>query len=331
MHLLIAAALTAVFTLGGDNTAPMNAAKGDSCCKAGGCPVAAKVTELVASWKQATEEMKAMPVAERDSLHARVMTLAADCPIGKRMGPTMVATRDVLGLLVASAETCAKSCPIMNATPEQKQTPAFQAALELVTARGKLLQDLNQLASYAGCCGSDASCKGATDKVSEPTGKTLRTEIAGDGAACAGAKVSDQACKLCPKELAERVAKLKASWATVGEDLAQMPAAKKEEMRKGFESLSASCKTIALMPATVCALADGFDALDSLHGKLGAWAEANPTVMANVSEEAKKMFEANNALVRETRDVLRRGADTIKGGSGCKEATPVGKGSTAQN
>ncbi|MFN0060433.1 MAG: hypothetical protein ACKVX7_18405 [Planctomycetota bacterium] len=318
MSLFIVTALTAALTLGGD--AP--AAKGDGCCKAGGCPVAAKVTELLTSWKDATEAAKAVPAADREKMAARMAALASDCPIGKRLSPTLVASRDLLGYFAQCAETCSKDCPIAKATDEQKKMPAFQAAQELMAANTKMIKELHQLATYATSCSSDA--KAGCDKA-KAAGGSMQSMV-GEGEGCsAGAKAADCA-KQCPKELATRLATLKTSWSTVGAELAAMPVAKKEELHKAFMEMSTSCKSMALMPSTVSALADGFDALDAMHAKFGEWAQANPTVMAGVSEEAKKTCEANYALLRDMRAIMRQSATVMGGGDCSKEPS---KGATA--
>ncbi len=237
--------------------------------------------------------------------------------MGSRMGPTVTLARDVLGSLNAFTEAHASSCPLASAPPELKKTEAYAAGEALATARANLLRDLHQLAVYAAGCGSESCC--AEAKAAGAKGETALTNAPspkGDAAAC-------------PKELAARVSSLKASWATVGDDLAKLPAAKVEEIRTGFGSLAKSCKAVSLLPPSVATLSEGFDALDALQGKLGEWAQANPAFMKSISEEAKKACEEQLALVRETGAILRRAAETLKAGESANGSPPTAGGTAA--
>jgi hypothetical protein len=263
----------------------------------GTCPVSEKLSKLNAEWKVAAAEAKAQPAEEQAKLHQRLAALAKECPVGSRIVPSLAATRDVLASLNASAEANAKNCPLANASEEFKKTEAFKTAEALGTARMKLVADLHQLATFATPCDAEC-CAAGKDKAAPAT-----------AAATATAAKSDATCS---KELAARVKDLKASWAKVNDDLAKLPAAKHEEIKAGLVAMSKSSKAVALIPSTVVALSEGFDSLDSVNQKMVEWGNANPTFLASVSEEMKKSFEEQNALVRDTRDILRQAAEKMK-------------------
>jgi hypothetical protein len=263
----------------------------------GTCPVSEKLSKLNADWKAAAAEAKAQPAEEQAKLQQRLVALTKDCPVGSRIVPSLAATRDVLASLEASAEANAKNCPLANASEEFKKSEAYKTAETLGAARMKLVADLHQLAAFATPCDADC-CAAGKDKAATATAATPATAAKCDAT--------------CSKEVAARVKELKASWAKVNDDLAKLPAAKHEEIKAGFVALSKSSKAVALIPSTVVALAEGFDALDTVNQKMVEWGNANPTFLASVTEEMKKSFEEQNALVRDTRDILRQAAEKMK-------------------
>src|SRR5258705_6267087 len=82
------------------------------------CPVAQKVSSLLASWKAATDDAKGLYHTAQEKLVARLAALAKECPIGSRVGPTVAAAKDVLAAAVASEEARAKACPL--SAPEKR-------------------------------------------------------------------------------------------------------------------------------------------------------------------------------------------------------------------
>ena len=165
MQRIVVTSLTLVFALG------VLALAEDSPIKGGSCPVSQNLSKLILSWKQAAEEAKAQAPAEQEKTLARFVALAKECPAGSRIGPSLVAARDVLVAVKTCTEANAKNCPLATATPEQKKSEPFVAGEALVTARGKLLSDLLEIATYATACSSGSACC-----ASETTLRLLRAE-----------------------------------------------------------------------------------------------------------------------------------------------------------
>ena len=61
------------------------------------------VSNLLAGWREAAGEGKTQPPAEREKLQARLASLASGCPIGSRIGPSLLVARDVLAATKAFA------------------------------------------------------------------------------------------------------------------------------------------------------------------------------------------------------------------------------------
>ena len=117
------------------------------------CPIAAKVSTLLAGWKTAREEMKAVPEAEHAKLKTHLAGLAKECPVGSRLGETLGFVKAVLASTVQLEGGAGKQCPI--------DASGDQAARDLKQARAKLIAGLDELAGHAaGAC--SGSCDGAT-------------------------------------------------------------------------------------------------------------------------------------------------------------------------
>jgi hypothetical protein len=267
--------------------------------------VSENVSKLLASWKQAAGEGKTRPTAEREQVQARIASLARGCPVGSRVGPSLVVARDLLAALKAGAEANAEVCPLATVAPELKTTEPFASGEALARAHGKLVHELLELASHA-----SAGLPGSSRDASAKSGAAANGQAPG-------------AVRIAPQEdVAARLVALKTSWESLPDEIATLPAARRREMASEFASLGRSCKTVALLPSTVLALSEGFDTLDALNVKLGEWAQANAPLFRSVPEEAKKAFASNAALVRQSREILRRAAEIVKASAAAASEPP---------
>ena len=297
--------------------APAALVLADGSAGGAGCPVAQKVSSLNAGWKAATEDAKSLSAAEKEKIGARLASLAKECPIGSRVGPTLGAAKDVLAAAVAAEEAFGKACPLAAAEKAGDRSEALAEGLKLKAARSTLIHDLHQLASYASGATCNAACCAA------------KGEKTNASTAAPAKETSAAAADQCQKEILARVTALKASWEKAPAEAKALPAAKRDEIRAGFTAAAKESKAVELVMPSVLALADGFDALESIHGKMAEWGRANPQYLASVPEEGKKAYEAQIALFHETREVLVKARETLKG---CDEACPEkGKPVTASN
>ena len=270
-----------------------------------------KISRLLADWKAAAEESRALPAGEREKIRARIASMAGECPVGRRIEPTVLAARDVLAAFKAFGEAHMKDCPLARATPEERRTEAFAEGEALGEAHHRLAEDLLALATFAAGCPGDA-------------GKGHAAAAPEAGTVCAANPST------CRKDLAARLGKIEASWGTVGEDLAKFPASRGKELRAEYESLARTSRTVTLFPPTVIALSEGFDALVDLEGKLGEWARAHPEITGSVPGETRAAFDESAALVRRARDILRRAADGMRAGEAESRRAAAGAGETAR-
>ncbi len=249
----------------------------------GCCPVAKKIDTLLTEWQTAQTEWNALPETDRQAIATRLGTLAQQCPIGSRVGPTFVDLQAVLATLVAGDEECAKHCPI--AAIVEKGGPdaeACQDAIMLKTAHTQILKNLYTLTTYATT--------------------TLGMTAKGDA------------------DLTTRVTALKTTWEKAGPEFAALAPEKQEELGKGIMELCKTNKSVALIVPTLVAIADGFDALIAIDAKMGEWAEANPQFFKDMDmpAEAMEAFEARMALVQSTSEALHLVRDTV-GEECCEE------------
>lgn len=273
------------------------------------CPVAKKVGGLLEKWEAATAQAASEAPAQRQALARKVSGLAQKCPVGSRLNTTVSTVRDVLGMAVASMKTHGKDCPLEKA---DATSAACAAGKEMKAARAGALQKLHQLASYT----ADAT------RAENGCGTKAATEC--PGAACESAAGAPVASAACPVTLASRIGALKASFVQARAEVAALSDAARSEILAGFASLGHAAPAVSLVPASVMALAEGFEALEALHGKMGAWARANPQVMSDVPAVARQSFMIENALVSEARGLLADVVKTVKAMQGVKAAGGTG-------
>lgn len=259
-------AFAALFLVGGAALALSDAPSSE-----GKCPVAEKLSALLASWKVVHSETKGTSEAEQAKLGTELATLAKECPVGSRLGETFGFVKAVLQSTLGLEDACSKNCPIT--------VSGDKAACQVKEARASLLTGLNELASNA-------------------------------AGACGGCPAKD--ALVTSKDLAEKALLLKASWDKAPAEVAAMPAEKKKQTLAAFGALAQRSKAVSLLPPTVEALGAGFEALDSLNGKLGEWVKAHPDAFKDVPEDAKKAMEGQMALLHATGEILQRATSTIK-------------------
>jgi hypothetical protein len=297
---VMASALFVPFVLG------VGAGTRDDGGASGGCPVEQKVTGLLASWEAALKDASGVSPAAREQLATRFAALKAECPVGSRLDVTLAAVRDVLGAVIAADEANAKRCPIASAsaTGDGKSAAcaeACEAAKTLMTARSKALRGLHQLASHAARFVSAPGCQ---------------APVTAEAAVAAPAASGDCCASACPVRLASRVGALKASWETAGREAAALSPETRQRLVAGRDSLAQDSRAISnavsLVPATVLALTEGFEALGAIHGKMAEWRNANPEVIKSIPEELRLSFALQQALIDETGGLLLRVRETMK-------------------
>lgn len=283
-----AVATWAVLLLGG----PLAAGEA-ACDKSGCCAGKVEASKLIDAWKAAAEETRKLPGDERARIESRLAGLARECPIGSRVAPTLWVAHETLGSAVAFMEAHEKACPVASGKEAAPSEPMKKGA-ELIAARSKLLRELHQLSGLA--------------VAALPPAPESSTSVLTAAPAASAAKD----CCLAQKA---RVDALRASWQKAPEEIARLSESKRKELMASRSALAGSYKPAGLFPATFQALASGFDALVESGSKLDEWAKANPEVMKDVSEEAKKAFEGQNAMIKDVRDVLAQGRKAA--GSSC--------------
>ena len=268
------------------------AAREETCSVAHECPVAQKVTALLASWESVTAEARTVSLEERREFGAEVASVAQKCPVGSRMAVSMSAVRDVLGTVVASQQASAEHCPLERA----ESSAACAEGKALKAARNAAIGKLYRLASYtAGIteCATAESCDAAL--LSRDTRESC-----------------DEGAVSCPIRIASRIGALKASWADAREEAQALSAQARGEIRAGFAALAENHEAVRLVPASVLALAEGFEALDQLNGRMGEWAQANPEVLAQLSESARRTYRMEVSLLEEARGLLERMTEVMQ-------------------
>ncbi len=273
-----------------------------------GCPVEKKVSELLVSWKEASEEARALTQSERQRISAHLASLAKRCPVGSRLGETLVAVRDVLGGAVAADEALSKHCPAKTSPGETGiAADVLEAGRRLGVARSKALRGLHELASHV-VAATSGSCWASNDEtrpgVDVECGPEKRTSSTSKTATTGACPVTCAATS--PVRMAARIGALRASWNAVPSELAAQSDETRREIAGGIGSIAETSKMIALVPPSVVALVDGFEALEAIHGEMAAWAIANPAAMRSMPVEVRIAFESHRALIGETRELLLR-------------------------
>ena len=109
------------------------------------CPVAEKVTSLVAGWKAEMTSMKAMPEATRTEVSKRLSATKDQCPLGSRLGSTMTAVQSALATTVAlSKSLCTDDCPMQNGTLAASDPEAYRKGKALLERRARAFEGLHQ-------------------------------------------------------------------------------------------------------------------------------------------------------------------------------------------
>lgn len=271
--------------------------------KHGECPIARKVTALVDGWKGAIEEVKAISPAEQQRFRTRMASLSEKCPVGSRLGDTLVAVRDVLGAVIADEEANAKHCPLQKTGEKTIASPeACAEAKELHGARSYTLRHLHSLAGYVAAFTSGSCCAETKDTTSAAVAAP-KSEACGAGSSPAST---------CPIRIASRLGSLKASWDIARGEAASLSEERRKEILTGLESLGPPAKAVSLVLPSVMALAEGFDGLDSIHRKMNDWGKSNPEFLRELPEDALRSFHRQSALIDEARDVLARMKEAMK-------------------
>lgn len=107
-----------------------------------------------------------------------------------------------------------------------------------------------------------------------------------------------------------------------------MPLEKKQQVQASVKDIAERSRAAGLLPETVVALGMGFEALDTLNGKLAEWAKAHPEAFKDVPEDSRKAVEGQIALLHATGEVLQRACAVAKScGAECKpEKTETASG-----
>jgi hypothetical protein len=284
--------LVAGVLLGG--TAFAQTATKQECAPAKECPTSKKINELLAGWDALGEQSRS--VAHQLELDPKVASVAEKCPIGSRLGAALPAIRDVLAFVEASQKAGAEHCTLEKAS---HPNDSYAEAMEMNAMCVELVGKLHRLASYA----SGATCaEGSAAKGAESTVKATckAGSVAGDKSAC------------CPIRIASRIGASKASFATACAEAKALSDDTRKALAASFESLSEKNKAVALVPASVCALAEGLDGLNQLHARMAAWGEANPEFLSSVPESAIQSFMIEVALIDEARGLLATVSEAMK-------------------
>jgi hypothetical protein len=91
---------------------------------------------------------------------------------------------------------------------------------------------------------------------------------------------------------------------------------KRKELQASVESLSERSAQVALLPPTILALSEGFDALESYNTQLAAFGKANPEAMKAIPADRHKIFERQFALIHSGAEVLRLVRTTLQAAAG---------------
>ncbi len=252
---------------------------GKECSTKQECPTAKKVDELLVRWEAAQAKSRDLPAEAREELGVKLAGLAEKCPVGCRMNDTLAVVRDVLGVVVASSQANAENCPLEKAA----ESAACIAGKELKAARTQTVDKLHQLARHAA---SATSCS------TKAAAASCVATVADEGAAC------------CPIRIASRIGAMKASFADACREAEALTPETRGAIQASFASLGESSEVVTLVPASIEALAEGFQVLGQLHGKMAEWAQANPDVLGSLPESAHQSFMMEVALIDEANGLL---------------------------
>jgi hypothetical protein len=256
----------------------------------GECPIAKAVDPLLASWEASNAKAAALPAAEKEALGAQLASVAAECPVGSRIGATVSAVRDVLAFVGSSQEGCADECAIRNGTVDSAEARAMLAG------RTAAIGKLHQLASFtADATACTVSC-GETD------------------AGC------DDASAACPIRIAARIGELNASFAVARTEVESLDAAARARIASARADLAVSGDAVRLVPQSIAALTAGLETLHELHGHMSAWAQAHPEVLKDLPASARQAFRMEVALLEEARSLMASVTETIAVMQGEKSA-----------
>ncbi len=273
---------------------------GETCTET--CPVAAKVTALLDDWKTETASVEAMPEADRAAIATTLTATKAQCPVGSRLGTTMTVVQTSLATTIALSESmCTDDCPMRNGSLAASDPAAYRKGKALLEQRARALEGLRQLATYTatacnGCC-ADAEAVPTSIAADDASG-------ADDSTSC----VTGEAA--CPIRVASKIGELKADWTVARREAAGLADADRRAIFTSLASVGEKTKVTELVPASVLALTEGFDALQALDAEMHEWAATTPA-LADLPAEAQMTFMMQSALLDETRGLLHRVTDAM--------------------
>lgn len=287
---------------------------GDPSCSIQECPTAKKVSGLLEEWDAVSQEAKSASPAKIQKVSTQIAKLSEHCPVGKRLGATLASVRDVLGSVRAIGAANADKCPLENASVKIAEAACAEMK-GLKAARTHALDSLHRLASYtAGACSGSCSEDGVTKATMVTRGETRGSD--GCEKTVTSCSDSPQACgstsaASCPIRMASNLGELKASWTEAQLEANALTLASRQEIVAGMHAIAGEVKMVALVPQSIFALQEGFEALTAVQDKMSAWAQANPQVMANMPPEMMQSFMIQNALLGEAQDLLGRVTTTM--------------------
>ncbi len=131
----------------------------ESCCEAKLKAAQEKVAGLVASWKSVSEKHAGLCPEEKAKLASCFAETAKGCPIGSRLGDTLIFVRDALTISINAGAECEKSCKKEGQETAAKGSAGCEKMAGVLESRSKLSKNLQALVSAAlcapmgGCCG----------------------------------------------------------------------------------------------------------------------------------------------------------------------------------
>ena len=99
-----------------------------------------KISSLLKDWQGASSTLASLSAEKRVALKKGLGELAASCPIGQRVSPTIKLAHDLLKASVAADAACAEKCAGKAKLPAE-----LVAGMK---ARRELLVSLNELAKH---------------------------------------------------------------------------------------------------------------------------------------------------------------------------------------
>ncbi|MFO0983081.1 MAG: hypothetical protein U1E76_15355 [Planctomycetota bacterium] len=257
---------------------------GDDCCQKTGAlakdELGARVSKAVAGWRALPERMQALSADERAQLKAAQAVTDRICPVCKEMPATLAFLQEAFhagaALDAKLLESChgaaakgdsAGECPFAAAGKDVasgKQAPAL--ALELISVA------IASVKPAADCCAAGTAAK-----------KDDCCAAGGSDDCCAAKKSDGGDALVLAKGLAERAAKLEATWTTsVPAALAALPAADKADLDKALATHKKLNPRMAAMLETMHLLRE-LAAADGCCASGGATdAHANVQLMAEL-------------------------------------------------